>query len=62
MNRYLAAKLFEDGRLSLGKAAEMAGMSKREFMNSLKSLGASIFNIPSDDLEDEFRNIQNRHL
>ena len=54
VNRYLAAKLFQDGRLSLGKAAEMAGMTKRMFMDVLQSLGVSIFNYSADDLDGEF--------
>lgn len=61
VNRYLAAKLFEDGRLSLGKAAEMAGMTKRAFMDILKSFGTSVLNYSPESLDDEFKAIQGRH-
>ena len=37
----LAMKLYETGRLSLGKAAEFTGYSKRTFIELLGKAGAS---------------------
>ena len=34
----LAATLFDQGRITLGQGAEMAGLSKRAFMESLRPL------------------------
>ncbi len=51
----LAAKLFEMGHLSAGKAAEMAGVSKREFLEQVGRYGVSWLGAFSvDDLEKDF--------
>lgn len=52
---YLAMKLFELGRLSCGQAAELAGYSKRAFMEVLGRYGVPVFDYPSDDLADDLR-------
>lgn len=46
--------LFQKGRLSLGKAAELSGYSKRTFMELLGKEGIPVFNYSGDDLEKEF--------
>jgi predicted HTH domain antitoxin len=58
---FLAVKLYEDGKLSLSKAAQTAGMSYRDFLEALSSFGVSIFNYPADDLVRDLASIQNRH-
>jgi predicted HTH domain antitoxin len=52
--RFIAAKFYESGRLSLGQAAEMAGLSKRTFAELLGDYGVSIINYSVEDLKDEF--------
>ena len=52
----LAAQLFEMGKLSMGQAAELAGYSKRTFMELLGNYGVSIFNSPLEDLENDIAN------
>ena len=47
---YLAIKLFEVGRLSCGQAAELAGYSKRTFMELLGKEGVAVFDHPADEL------------
>ena len=49
----LAIQLFEDGRVSLGKAAEMAGYSRSTFGGILSRRGIDVVNYPPDDLERE---------
>jgi predicted HTH domain antitoxin len=49
----LTIKLFETGRLSLGQAAQMAGYSKRAFMELLAKAGVPVFDHPAEDLQDE---------
>ena len=49
----LAAKLFELGRMSSGKAAEMCGMSRVAFLLSLPRIGVSISNLRPEDALDE---------
>ena len=58
----LAAKLYEKGILSLGQAAELAGYSKRTFMELLANYDVSIFNYSDAELEKEIFNAQSYHL
>lgn len=55
----LASKLYEQGKLSLGQAAELAGLSKRAFMEILGDYGVSVFNYSESDLESDLENAQN---
>ncbi len=50
-----ALKLFEVGRISSGKASEIAGLSKAEFLEVCGRYAVSAFNIPPADLEAELR-------
>ena len=47
----LAAHLFDKGILSSGQAAELAGISKREFIETVGQFGVSIFGESIDDIE-----------
>lgn len=58
----LAAKLYERGKLSLGQAADLAGLSKRAFMEILGDYGVSIFNYSPDDLASDLDNAKNYHI
>jgi predicted HTH domain antitoxin len=58
----LAAKLYEKGSLSLGQAAELAGYSKRTFMELLGSYEVSVFSYSETELEKDILNAQNYHL
>ena len=49
----LAAMLFELGRLSSGKAAELCGMGRVEFLLALPRVGASLSNLGPEDADDE---------
>ena len=48
--------LYEQGKLSLGQAAEVAGLSKRTFDELLGSCNVSIFNFPASDLARDVEN------
>lgn len=52
----IAAKLYEDGTLSSGQAAELAGLSKRSFIEMLGKYGVSVFSTSEDDLESDIAN------
>jgi predicted HTH domain antitoxin len=52
----LAMKLFEIGRLSCGQAAEVAGVSKRAFMELLGQHGVAVFNAPADEVARDLGN------
>ncbi len=46
----VASKLYEQGKLSLGQAAELAGLTKRTFAELLGYYQVSIFNYPASDI------------
>lgn len=53
---YLAAKLYGDGILSSGQAADMVGLSKRTFIELLGKFGVSIFSESVEDLKSDLAN------
>lgn len=52
----VASRLYEKGKLSLGQAAELAGLTKRTFSELLGRYGVSIFNYPAADLASDIEN------
>ena len=52
----IAAKLYEDSKLSAGQAAEIAGLSKRTFIELLGRYGVSIFSNSISDLHSDIAN------
>lgn len=51
MKMQVATSLFEKGVLSSGQAAELVGISKREFLETAGNYGVSIFGETSEDIE-----------
>jgi predicted HTH domain antitoxin len=49
----LAAKLYELGRVSSGKAAAFCGMGRVEFLLSLSRIGVNASNLEEDALDEE---------
>ena len=56
---FLAAKLYEQRMLSMGRAAEMAGLDKRTFIENVGKYEVSIFNYTREELEEEFKYAKN---
>lgn len=52
----IASKLYEDGKLSSGQAAKIAGLSKRTFIELLGKYGVSIFSNSVSDLHSDIAN------
>lgn len=52
----IASKLYEDGKLSSGQAAEIAGLSKRTFIELLGRYGVSVFSQSISDLHSDIAN------
>jgi len=52
----IASKLYEDGKLSSGQAAELAGMTKRTFIELLGRYGVSVFSKSEHDLKSDISN------
>ena len=42
----VATRLYEQGKVSLGQAAEVAGLTKRTFAELLGNYNVSLFNFP----------------
>jgi len=52
----IASKLFEDGKLSSGQAAEIVGVSKRTFIELLGKYNVSVFGYNYEELEEDLEN------
>lgn len=52
-----AAKWFEMGRVSQGKAAELAGVSREEFHEALSRCDVSAFQLSPEELKEELRSL-----
>lgn len=52
----LAGKLYEQGKLTLGQAAQLVGLTKRAFIEVMGKYG---FSIVSDSVEDLHADIEN---
>lgn len=53
----IAVKLFEDGKLSSGQAAEIVGVSKRTFIELLGKYNVSFFGYSYEELEEDLENV-----
>ena len=52
----VSTSLYKQGKLSLGQAAEVAGLTKRTFAELLGNFNISIFNFPASDLSRDVAN------
>jgi predicted HTH domain antitoxin len=50
-----AAKLYELGKLSSGRAAELAGVSRISFLQALSRYGVSIFDLTEEELAQDLQ-------
>lgn len=53
----VASKLYELGRLSSGQAAEIAGLSKRAFLEILGKYNVSVFGYDEKELVEDLKNL-----
>lgn len=53
----LALKLFELGRISSGKAAQVCGLNRIDFLLTAGRLGVPASDLDADELEREFRDV-----
>jgi len=56
----VAAKLYELGRITSGRAADVAGMERVDFLNELGAHRISVWNYDADELEQEIEAAQDR--
>jgi predicted HTH domain antitoxin len=50
-----ALKMFELGKISYGKAAELAGMSRADFLEACGRYRISVFNYPDEEMGEEIK-------
>ena len=60
MRVLVAAKLYEMGRVTSGRAAEIAGMERVPFLNELERYHVSMLNYSSEELEREIKEAKRR--
>jgi prevent-host-death family protein len=53
----LAIKLFQDGTVSLGRAAKLAGLDQESFIDRLSSLGIPAVDYAPEDVDRELKAI-----
>jgi len=58
----IASTLYGKGRLSLGQAAELVGVSKSAFIEILNAYGVSVFNYPPSDIDQDVEHAKNYHI
>ena len=51
----LATRLFDEGVVSVGQAAKLAGLSTEEFVERLAAAGVVVASYPASELEGEMR-------
>ncbi len=56
LKTFIAAKLYEAGKLTISQAAELSGYSATIFMEHLQDFNVSVFNYPASDLELDVKN------
>ena len=52
----VSTQLYKEGKLSLGQAAEVAGLTKRTFAELLGTYNVSIFNFPASEISNDVAN------
>jgi predicted HTH domain antitoxin len=56
LSMIIAAKLYEDSKLSSGQAAQIVGLTKRAFIEMLGKYGVSVFSTSISDLHSDIAN------
>ena len=55
--KFLASKLYEAGKISLGQAADMTGLTKVAFAEILGDFGVSLINYPVTEMKRDAEKI-----
>jgi len=58
MRRFLALQYFKDKRLSMGKAAKLAGMNRFDFMDFLVKEGVVLFDYDESAVKEELEGVE----
>lgn len=52
----IASRLFEEGKLSSGQAAEIAGITKKTFIELIGKYNVSLFGYDAEEIEEDLKN------
>jgi predicted HTH domain antitoxin len=52
----IAARLYDKGKITLGQAAQMVGLSKTAFMELLANYGVAVFNYDISAIDKDIEN------
>ena len=52
----LACQLYEKGLITTGEGAEIVGITRRDFIESMGKYGASIFQLTNEELDADIEN------
>ncbi len=55
---FLAIKLFEEGNLTLQRAAKLSGLSTETFLSRLATLGITVVDQPTSELDAELKHFE----
>jgi len=58
IQEFLMIGLYREGQISSGKAAELLGMTKREFIRLLARKGIPYFDYSPEELAEEFETVE----
>lgn len=58
----IASRLYEKGKLTLGQAANMVGLSKKAFIELLADYDVNVLNYPPSELDNDIQNAQNHSI
>lgn len=53
----MAAKLYETGKISSGMAAQLSGISRRDFLVKLSETGVAVHNLSAGELQEDLGNV-----
>lgn len=58
VKKWLVISLFKGGRISSGKAGNLLGITRREFLDLLDEEGIAYFDYSTEELEEEFKAVR----
>ncbi len=62
VSEWLAFSLFSEGKISSGKAGQLLGISRLEFIELLKARGIAYINFSEEEIKEEIESINQLNL
>ncbi len=58
IQEFLVIGLYQEGKISSGKAAELLGITRRDFIRTLARKGIPYFAYSAEELAEEFKSVE----